>query len=335
MSVEVPTGGYTDVHRAFLQALLSRQTIDFESAKEPISNILSAANEERPTLPGDVTMEIFEDLINSISDAITPFDFEIRSSKNQRNGERIYALVNTTSDPMTQMATVHTADEIAFLKRVLDCMFETNNTLEAEVMAVPSMAAIQLRKAEGRRDSGQQTQATQNGAAGKAADITMQQAERVLESLVNEGWLDLSENDFYSLSQRGLMELRGWLEITYNEPEEEDEEDEEPVHRKIKTCSACREIITVGQRCPQLACHGRLHNYCTNTLWRAQRERQECPICKTPWQDAPPVGERAARHARRGRGSNGQSGRRSTNGRRSQPQATNGAGSEGDEDLYA
>ena len=70
-------------------------------------------------------------------------------------------------------------------------------------------------------------------------------AERVLASLVAEGWFELSKAGFYSLSPRALMELRGWLIETYNEGADEDgSEDEEWVER-IKLCQACKEIVTI------------------------------------------------------------------------------------------
>ncbi|CAK3827460.1 related to DNA repair Nse1 [Lecanosticta acicola] len=336
--------GYTDTHRAFLQALLSRQTIDYETAKPLIASIQTAATPDRPTLPGDITFETFEDFINTVSDAVIPFDYEILGAKDQHHGgEGIWALVNTTSDAMTQMATVHGADEIAFVKRVLDCMFEEKNDSEAaEVMAVKGTEALNLRKAErgrgrGRRGSGP-TQQPDGSTNGNAADITMHQADLMLQSMVAEGWFELSENGYYSLSQRGVLELKDWLVKTYDDADDEEEEEEEeeeggggdPAHKKIKSCSACRQIITVGQRCPDLACHGRLHDHCTQLMWRQQRDRRECPVCKLPWENAPPVGEKAARDARRARGQNG---RRSTNGRKSHAE-TNGAHSDGSEDLY-
>ena len=131
-----------------------------------------------------------------------------------------------------------------------------------------------------------------------------------MENMVAEGWFELSTRGFYTLSPRALMELRGWLQETYNDQpadEDDDEDDEEP-HEKIKFCQACRDIVTMGQRCPDLGCTARLHNHCVRTLFRAQGGSEECPKCKTPWREQPPpVGEKAAKAARRS--TNGTSGR--------------------------
>lgn len=70
----------------------------------------------------------------------------------------------------------------------------------------------------------------------------MGQAEKMLKSLVEEGWFEKSQKGYYSLSPRALMELRGWLQETYNEVEED--EDEATAPKRIKRCFACKEIIT-------------------------------------------------------------------------------------------
>ena len=109
-------------------------------------------------------------------------------------------------------------------------------------MAITSMQAIPLAKApseNGRRETqgGGETQ----GSAGQG--LTMMQAEKMMKSLVEEGWFEKSRKGFYSLSPRGLMELRGWLGETYNEVDEEEGEGEGE-GKRIKTCAGCKEIVT-------------------------------------------------------------------------------------------
>lgn len=296
---------YNNTHRAFLQYLMAHQTTTFEDAKPRLAAILSAHEPDRPTLPEDVTADDFEAYIDAIHTAISPYDFEIRNALDQKNPQtRVYALVNTTSDVFAQLSTPHTPDEIAFVKRVLDAMFETNNTRRAEVMAIASMQALKLAKtpaSEERREEGQ-------GLATHAG-LTQSQAERTMDSMVAEGWFEVSRKGFYSLTPRALMELKGWLVETYDDRDGEDEEGEDEVERtRIKFCAACREIVTVGQRCPNLDCLGRVHDHCARNLFRAQGGREECPVCKRAWVDPPPVGEKAWRNA------GGGGGRRSTNG---------------------
>ena len=118
-------------------------------------------------------------------------------------------------------------------------MFETNNTPRHEIMAITAIQATKLHKPpSNRRDS--ENVETQ-GSLGQG--ITMLQAEKVLKALVEQNWFEKSRNNYYSLSPRALMELRGWLMETYNDNDSDEENDQGQVS-KVKLCHACKEIIT-------------------------------------------------------------------------------------------
>lgn len=303
---------YDNTHRAFLQALLARPTLTFAEAKPLLALIQTQHHPDRPVPDEDITRADFEDYVGEVNDAISPFDMEVRSTAHQaERGVEVFALVNTNSDALTQMATVHSADEIAFVKRILDCMFETNNTRRAEVMAVTGQQALNLAKApdSNRRESGAATQEAQTqGTNPQNASLTMAQAEKTLRLLVSESWFEQSQKGFYSLAPRALMELRGWLLDTYNDQgNDSDDSDQGHPHEKIKVCMACREIVTQGQRCPDpaLRCPARLHSHCVGKMWRAQGGREVCPTCSKEWTNPLPVGERAARRPRNSAGGGG------------------------------
>ena len=249
---------YNNANRAFLQAFLARSTLTYDQAKPIIAAILTAqglplptickslklteVQDRRETLPEDVTEADFNAFVSAANNAISPFDLEIRSILHQTSRIRTYAIVNLTEDPIIQLATTYSADEIGFLKRVLDAMFETNNTKRHEVMAITSMQAMRLCKppAENRRE----TQNGSNTQGGTGQGITHMQAESMLKNLVEEGWLERSRKGYYSLTPRTLMELRGWLFETYNDLEDDGDDEEEVRTMKIKQCYACKEIIT-------------------------------------------------------------------------------------------
>ncbi|GME63351.1 DNA repair protein nse1 [Neofusicoccum parvum] len=243
---------YNDSHRAFLQAFLARSVMTFEEAQPILASILSARDETRPVAPADITADDFGAYISTLNASLSPLDLEIRSAHPQtpspHRGEPVYALVNTTSDALTQLATTHSSDEIAYVKRLLDAMFETHNTARAEVLALTGMQALNLHKAPRNRESavagGGETQPTQQS---QGASLTMAQAQKVLDDLVEEGWFEKSARGYVSLSARALMELRGWLVETYNDPagESEDEGEGGGVRDRVKMCEACRQIVTV------------------------------------------------------------------------------------------
>ncbi|KAJ5116699.1 hypothetical protein N7456_001047 [Penicillium angulare] len=296
---------YDDTNRAFLQAFMGRSSMNFEEIQPILAAILSI-REDREIDPDDITEEHLTSYVAAANTAISQFDFEIRSSLRQtskRNDEentesaptRVYALVNTTSDSLTQLATSYSADEIAFLKRVLDYMFETNNTRLCEGMVITPMQAVNLRtatEANRRRSTMTETQPAQGGAAN---NLSLTQAETMMKQLVEEGWFEKSEKSYFSLTPRGLMELRGWLVAEYND----DESDGRRADR-IKFCAACKDIITVGQRCGDRDCPGRLHDHCMRNFFRIHRA-EKCPVCKQDWPGDKYVGERAVRAMNRKR----------------------------------
>lgn len=222
----------------------------------------------------------FDVYVRLANEAISPLDYEILSIQHQVNKERIWALVNSVSDPITQMATTRTSEEIFYIKRFLDAMFETNNTKRKEVMAVSSMQALEGKIRRGAPQSGDEagTQAVDKG-------LTGDQVEKLLVKLTTEKWLDKSREGFLRLAPRALMELRSWLIDTYNEPDEPDE------WQRIKFCVACREIVTVGQRCADQDCLIRLHSVCEDAYWRANPNKA-CPRCKTAWDGKHLVGQK-------------------------------------------
>jgi hypothetical protein len=209
--------------------------------------------ENREVLAEDITQADLNSYIAAANSAISPFDLEIRSAKPQialddtnptdntaAATQIVYALVNTTSDPLTQLATTYTVDEIAFVKRLLDAMFETHNTRRSEAMVLSNIQAIQLAKVSSSSSSSRTSTDNATNQGGAAQSLTIPQAETMLARLVEEGWFEKSPKGFFSLSPRGLMELRGWLVDTYNDDEEEGSRG-----KRIKFCAACRDIITI------------------------------------------------------------------------------------------
>lgn len=235
-------------------------------------------------------------MVQTVNAKIAPLDYEIRSHRDQQDKTLTYALVNTASDALTQLATSFTPDEIAYIKRLLDAMFEENNTKTREVMAIKQMRATQLAKAPPRNRQSQagavEGENTQQEANVKS--ITQSDSERILSQLVVQGFFQKSARGYYSLAPRALMELRSYLKETYNDPPVDDDEDDEPTIR-IRDCEGCREIVTVGLRCRNRDCGVRWHDGCANQYFRSQQGDARCPTCKTERTGDVYVGERADR----------------------------------------
>ncbi len=289
--------GYSDANRAFIQAFMARGTLTFRDAQKLLAAIGSAAEDGAHVTPQSITPAVFENFVRTAREAIEPLDFDIRNTRDQvRGGERVWAFINAHSDLATQLGTTRTPEEVAYIKRLLDAMFEQFNTPRMEVMAVDEGQALRVSRparrqsnVHGQDDDGNDDEdgATQ-GEASAAASRGLKHSEvlSLLASLVAEGWLDKSRDGFYSLAPRALMELWSWLVATYNDPDAEAE------WQHIKFCEACKEIVTYGQRCNEPDCTVRLHDICEEAFWRTRRERK-CPKCGREWEGNHFVGERA------------------------------------------
>ncbi|RKF83984.1 Non-structural maintenance of chromosomes element 1-like protein [Golovinomyces cichoracearum] len=260
---------YTDGNRAFLQAIMARGAFTLSEGKSMLAAILSVQEEKRVDA-NEVSQEMFDSYIAAAADAVSCFEYEIHSTQHQVTKNRIYAFVNSVSDALTQIATVRTPDELLYIRRLIDAMFETNNTKRKEVMAIRSMQALESKIRKGTSEK----------------SITQAEAEKLLTILEREKWLERSSEGFYSLAPRALIELRSWLVDTYNDSEDLD------AWQKVKFCEACKEIVTVGERCSDLDCIIRLHNICEAAYWRSRPSRT-CPKCKLEWKGGNFVGEKA------------------------------------------
>lgn len=302
--------GWDHGHRAFLQALMSRGTVTLAESQSIIAAILSAADERgRKVKPQSVTQEVVRSYLGKAREAISPLDYDIRNTYHQITREQIWAVINAHSDLSTQLATSRTPDELAFIKRVLDAMFESYNTPRQEVMAVTAAQARKVARPPVRNNNNEEENESQQQ---RAADrgLKHSEVEKLLPSLVDEGWFELSDDGYYSLSPKSLMELRVWLLDAYNDPDAAPEE-----WQRIKFCEACKEIVTAGQRCPDRDCNVRFHDRCAEAYWRARRgAAKTCPKCQTAWTGQNYVGERSVTESataqRRLRKSNGSSSRR-------------------------
>ncbi|KAH6634515.1 Nse1 non-SMC component of SMC5-6 complex-domain-containing protein [Chaetomium sp. MPI-SDFR-AT-0129] len=303
--------GYNDANRAFIQAFMARGTLTFPEAQKVLAGIKTALENRDPNdpvSPDTITMTDFENFIRSARDAIEPLDYDIRNMRDQtdRRGERIWAFINAHSDPATQLGTTRTPEEVAYIKRLLDAMFEEYNTPRMEVMAVDEGQALRVSRPTGRRqsningDEAAENSGSENGApTSTAASRGLKHSEvlSLLSSLVAEGWLNKSEAGFYRLTERALIELWSWLMATYNDNETEADNGDGPEWQCIKFCEACKEIVTDGQRCDEPDCLVRLHDFCEDAFWRMQGSRadgeRKCPKCGTGWTGNHFVGERA------------------------------------------
>src|SRR5262245_6966987 len=118
---------------------------------------------------------------------------------------------------------MHSPSEIAYMRTLLVAIFESANSLHEEVFAIRSSEAINLTSTPG-------------------VGLTKTAGEATIDNFIYDGWLVKSRAGFITVSERALMELRGYLLETFNDT---DGEDQQSRTAHIRTCRACQEIITM------------------------------------------------------------------------------------------
>jgi len=306
---------YNWIHRAFLQAFQTHGILTIDEMKPILAHIVTASSQfhphpspyltnipsidpNRPWTAADITQPFLTSTLQTINAKLLPLDYEIRAAKDQTPKPTLhYALVNNASDGLTQLATTFSAAEIAYIRRLLDYMFETNNTPVREVMAVTSTQASQLARPSRRSRQSVVNNNNNNTIADEeqtAPDpgISITEADALLSTLVSASFFAKSPKGYYTLAPRSLIELRSYLKEAYNDEE----------MQRIRDCHGCKEIVTVGIRCNNRECGVRWHDGCANAFYagRGNRERK-CPRCKTECGGNVFVGERADTVGRSGR----------------------------------
>jgi hypothetical protein len=243
-------------HQGLLQAFMARRVMSTDEVIETWTR-LSGREDAVSRLEAEAAIaECNIQLIN--------FDLEIRPIRDQKNGHELFAFINTVSDDPMQLGTLHNPDEIKFIRVMLEEMFDKNNEVEsAEIMAITATQAVNLKSRQ--KDE---------------IKLSAKEINSLLDDLVANGWLRLSENKYYNLTPRAVAELQPYLLETFNGDEED----------KIHTCNQCSNIVVIGDRCSNQECNVYLHRYCQ----RAVENGMPCPKCRRAWSNVLHVGEEAA-----------------------------------------
>jgi len=215
--------GYSDVHRAFLQAFIAARTLNLADAKSRLALCLNAQDGQQRN-PQDIEESVIDLHVSAIKDKIQILDLDIVKMRDEADGSILWVFVNAVSDAATQSATSFDSTyDLPFLRKLLDTMFRENNTNNNESMSVTSTEALNHAKSCG---------------------LSMLTAENLLSKLVYDGWLCLSTNGSYSLSPRAAVELRNYLRLTYANDSDDEQDQGQRNFIRIKDCRVCKTLVT-------------------------------------------------------------------------------------------
>ncbi|KZT60417.1 hypothetical protein CALCODRAFT_532623 [Calocera cornea HHB12733] len=216
---------YSDVHRLFLQSLISRRFLSIKLAEklyDRACEIVAAAEGTEPS------RQPFEAALGQVGDALGPIGLEIRKLQDEGTKVIMMAIVNTKGDAIAQVATEFSPNEIAYFKLIVEVIM----LAPSESFSVSSIAAIKE-------------------STNLPSKMTKTEAESTLNAFVSRGWLIKSQRGRYSLSTRSLMELQTYLKTEFVD--------------EVLECSLCMEIVTKGIACPSARCKTRMHKHCYET----------------------------------------------------------------------
>ncbi|KAF9986294.1 hypothetical protein BGZ75_002010 [Mortierella antarctica] len=240
------TSGFTNLHRLFLQAAISRRLMTEATALDLYSQVCNLTEE-----PFD--QDNFSDLITQMNEGLNSVELEFRRSQDEVTGAPIIALTNTNGQKIAQVATAYSPTELEYFKHLLDAIIMADD----EAYCISSTAAL--------HEAG-----NLKNAESKTVTLTKRDAEVLLDRFVADKWFIRSGAGAYSLSMRALLELQTYLKETYED--------------QMQECTLCMETITKGQRCQVAACAARLHHHCASQYFKNMNNKV-CPTCHTNWSE--------------------------------------------------
>ncbi|CAO3673934.1 unnamed protein product [Rhizopus stolonifer] len=180
---------YSDAHRLFVQAMLSRRFLPESEAEEVYSKICDIT-QSKNFLITKVNQPICH-LYFSNHKLLEELDYSLRRSKCERTGNEFLSLVNIKQDKMSELASNYSPVELKFCRELFDAIVNADN----ENYAISTSKALRL---------------------GGPLKLTNKETQDILDRLVEDGWIAENEG-VYFLDTRALAELQGYLRDQYGE----------------------------------------------------------------------------------------------------------------------
>ncbi|WVF65998.1 hypothetical protein IAT40_000736 [Kwoniella sp. CBS 6097] len=252
----------TDLHRLYIQSLLSRRAMRDEVALELYKRAVGACQAHddtfRPT--HGTTMQGLRAFLLDVSDILHDLGMEVSIGSEQTGrGKQWVVLRNIDPTEVALQATDLTPNEIEFFRKVIEGIivsYPANSISHGQALSLVSELESQMSKSS---------------------------AEILLDALCSRGWLSKSKRGRYSLGVRGAVELEPYLKQEYED--------------YIHICKQCKRLMLAGVVCANHGCSAHFHSYCYASILKLPRAA--CPDCSTRFKDLEPrdIGEKAVSRA--------------------------------------
>ncbi|OCF36316.1 hypothetical protein I316_02191 [Kwoniella heveanensis BCC8398] len=252
----------TDLHRLYIQSLLSRRAMRDEVALELYRRAVGACQSHddsfRPT--HGTTMQGLRAFLLDVSDVLHDVGMEVSiGSEQSGRGKQWVVLRNTDPTEVALQATDLTPNEIEYFRKVIEGIivsYPANSISHGQALSLVSELEGQMTKSS---------------------------AELLLDALCSRGWLSKSKRGRYSLGVRGATELEPYLKQEYED--------------YVNNCKQCKRLMLAGVACASRGCTAHFHSYCYASILKLPRP--SCPDCSTRFKDLEPrdIGEKAVSRA--------------------------------------
>ncbi|WVQ78933.1 hypothetical protein IAT38_001025 [Cryptococcus sp. DSM 104549] len=237
----------TNLHRVFIQSMLSRRIVTVSIALELYKRAIAACREYdedfAPRYNSDKAG--LASFVNDVSGILHSVSMEVVYAHDQKDGRQFLVLRNQVETDVAKIATDYSPAEVEYYRLVVEAIvmqYPKNSIAHGQALNLVSEVTGQTKMAKS-------------------------VAEAVLTSLVSRGWLDKSPmRDRYSLGLRAISELETYLKSEFPEI--------------IRNCARCKRAVWKGLICPDDECDAHYHVYCHKILADMPSRKGACVGCK-------------------------------------------------------
>ncbi|WWC66615.1 uncharacterized protein I206_100518 [Kwoniella pini CBS 10737] len=252
----------TNLHRLFIQSMLSRRALKEDIALELYKRAVGACQAYDDTFRPlhETTLRGFRTFLSDVSDIMHDLGMEVITGQEQTGkGKSWVILRNIDPSEVALQATDYTPLEIDYCRRVVKEIIESypaNSVSHGQALTIISELDGQMTKHAG---------------------------EALLNSFCSRGWLSKSKRGRYTLGVRAAVELEPYLKQQFED--------------YIQNCKQCKRLMLDGVCCSTDGCESHFHSYCYNSIQKLPRPT--CPECKNRFseKEPTPIGEKSVSKA--------------------------------------
>ncbi|XP_010339112.1 non-structural maintenance of chromosomes element 1 homolog [Saimiri boliviensis] len=177
------TGVMTDVHRRFLQLLMTHGVLEERDVKHMQKHCYKVHD-------CNATVDKLEDFINNINSVLESLYIEIKRGVTEDDGRPIYALVNLATTSVSKMATDFAENELDLFRKALELIIDSESGFASSTNILNLVDQLKGKK------------------------MKKKEAEQVLQKFVQNKWLIEKEGEF-TLHGRAILEMEQYIRETY------------------------------------------------------------------------------------------------------------------------